>query len=142
MGLAAAQSGLGERRVMKQFAEVHLPEFVKQLQEIVGFALAVDVNWESLHHQGSDSSYWIENMKKVYFEPTVAAFKAVCADDMGREAVKAKIKKLLIQNSDGRYNNFCSIDSNTLVFDHGPDTNVDYGNDRTKELTSFLESSL
>lgn len=142
MGLAAAQNGLAERRVMKDFADNHLPALVQEIRAACGFDIEVEMDWESLHYQGAHSSYWIENFKKVYFEPAVASFKSICGDDMGRDALKAKFNKIKFCNTDGRYHSSCSVSGNTLVFDHSPESNVDYVNDRTKEMTAFLEQNL
>lgn len=142
MGLAAAQNGLAERRVMKDFADNHLPGLIQQVREACGYDIEVEMDWESLHHQGAHSSYWIENLKKVYFEPTITSFKSICGDDMGRDALKAKFNKIKFCNTDGRYRGFCRVDGNTLTFDHSPDSNVDYGKERVKEMTEFLEKNL
>ena len=70
------------------------------------------------------------------------ALKSICSDKMGREAFAAKIKKIRIVNTKGGYFDGCSIDGDTFVFDHAPDSNVDYGSDRVKEIQAFLENNL
>lgn len=54
----------------------------------------------------------------------------------------AKIKKIRFVNTKGGYHDGCSIQGDTFVFDHVPDSNVDYGNDRVKEIQAFLENNL
>ena len=142
MGLAAAQNGLAERRVVKDFADNHLPELTQNIRDAAGFDIEVDVDWDSWYCQGASSSYWIENFKKVYFEPVIESLKAICADDMGREALQGKVKKIRFTNTDGRYNNSCSLEGDTFVFDHSPESNVDYVNDRVKDIQGFLEQNL
>jgi hypothetical protein len=142
MGLAAAQSGLKERRVITDFSTNVFPNLKKDIQAAAGSEIEIEVVWEHMYHQTADSGYWAENMTKIYFEPMVTALKAICSDDMGREALKAKIKKIRFVNTKGAYNHCCSIDGATFVFDHAPDSNVDYGNDRVKEIQSFLENNL
>jgi hypothetical protein len=142
MGLAAAQNGLKERRVMTEFSTNVFPNLKKSLQEAAGTPIEVEVIWDHMYHQTADSSYWAENMKKIYFEPLETALKAICSDNMGREALAAKIKKIRIVNTKGGYFDGCSIEGDTFIFDHAPDNNVDYGSDRVKEIQSFLENNL
>jgi len=142
MGLAEAQTGLKERRVITDFSTNLFPDLKKEIQAAAGSDVDVEVIWEHMYHQTADASYWSENMKKVYFEPMVMALKSICADDMGREALSAKITKIRFVNTKGGYSKCCSLDGSALVFDHAPDSNVDYGKDRAKEIQDFLESNL
>ncbi len=142
MSLAKQQTGLNERRVMKEFADNFFPAIVKNIQTRTGYNIEIEVQWEGLYYQVAGCQFWIENFKKVYFEPIENALASICKDDMGKQALQSKIKKISICNTDGKYRNCWSIKNMVLEFDHGPDMNVDNVEARTNDLVSFLESNL
>lgn len=142
MGLAAKQGGLQGRRVIEEFINGPYANLQQKIWDAVGFEVKMDVDWDSFYHQTADTSYWAGNFEKVYFEPMIEGLSTVCRDDMGKQAFKDKINTIKFVNTDNRYHGCCSLDGDTFVFDHGPDSNVDYGNERTKEIVSFLETNL
>jgi len=101
------------------------------------------VNWESLAEAESAHLYE-ETWPKVYFTPVVDALKAICADDMGRDALKAVLKKVVIENKNGVYSasQVAAFADGVLTIDHKPCTNVDDVADRTTAITKLLESKL
>lgn len=142
MALAEAKNGLAERRVMKEFEETKMPNLVEEMRSIFGSDLQVEVLWDGLYCQKAASNHWAANLEKIYFQPMIKTFESICADSMGKEALQNKVKKIRICNTDGRYRKFPSFDGETLVFDHSPELNADYINERVAELTKFLESNL
>ncbi len=80
---------------------------------------------------------------KVFFEPLVGALSAITVDDMGREALKAKLSKIVIANTTSSYGaSAFTFEGGTLTIDHEPHTNVDDVTLRTEALRELLERSL
>ena len=135
--------GLTERRAAKEFETKRFPQFKKDIDEAAGFEVPVTVHWDTLAKEG-ESHLYDECWPKVYFEPLITALKAITIDDMGKEALKAGLKKIEIQSragtsSGGRIANF---EGGTLLLDHEPHTNVGDIQDRTDGIRTLLESKL
>jgi hypothetical protein len=82
-----------------------------------------------------------QSWQDVYFTPLVKALESICGDDLGQEALKAKLKKIVIQNNGGIYygDRWACFDQGVLFLDHLPTTNVGDIEDRTKGLIKVLE---
>jgi hypothetical protein len=66
------------------------------------------------------------------------------ATKMGREAIKAGLKKISFSNSSDKYNAESAIPfvSGELSIDHDPDCNVDYVGERSDHVKLILEKGL
>ncbi|ADO69431.1 hypothetical protein [Stigmatella aurantiaca] len=135
--------GLAERRAAKEFETKRFPQFKKDIDEAAGFEVPVTVQWDTLAKEG-ESHLYDECWPKVYFEPLIAALKGISFDDMGKEALKAGLKKIEIQNRAGAIygDRIASFENGTLLLDHQPHTNVDDVRDRTEGIRKLLESKL
>ncbi len=135
--------GLAERRVQKEFQDSHFPKLKKEVDEAAHTSIPLEVKWDTIAPEGQSHLY-IDSWTKVYFAPLVAAMKDVCRDEMGREAVKEKVKKIVVQNTKDIYygDRWASFDGGVLTLDHQPCTNVDDVNDRTKGIIDVLEKGL
>jgi hypothetical protein len=135
--------GLAERRAAKEFETKRFPQFKKDIAEAAGFDVPVTVHWDTLAKEG-ESHLYDECWPKVYFEPLITALKGITIDDMGKEALKAGLKKIEIQNrsgtSSGSY--MANFSDGTLLLDHEPHSNVDYGQERADAIRQLLESKL
>ena len=87
--------GLAERRIQENFTKKEVPEALKDYAEKTGGAtekVKVEVDWASL---GDDKAsydglgYWVQTLQGV---------EAVCSDDMGKDAIKSALKKIVIKN--------------------------------------------
>jgi hypothetical protein len=134
--------GLAERRGVERFRNDDYPGWKAKIDEATGFDVPVEVAWDELEAPGYADSY-PSFFPKVYFEPLVDALTAVTVDELGRNAVRDGLKKIIVRNS-GQYgsNQGLAFDEGTLTFDHKPDTNVDYGAERAKGIQKILESGL
>ena len=135
--------GLAERRATKEFQEKSLPTLKAEIEKLAGFPVALEIMWDQLAKDDHGESY-DENWKKVYFMPVINALKKVARDDMGREAIKAGLKKISFCNSKGAYSPESAITfvGGEIMIDHDPITNVDYIEDRTSHLVKILERGL
>jgi hypothetical protein len=86
---------------------------------------------------------YAEYFPKVYFQPLVDALSAVTVDDLGKDALRERLSKIVIRNTDA----FVRADGATfadgvLTFDHKAAANVDYPQERAQGLQKVLESAL
>lgn len=135
--------GLAERRAVKDFQDKQYPELKRALDAAAGFGVEVEVNWDTLA-QDEMSHLYAEAFPKVYFKPIIDAFQTICADQMGKDALKGALKKVVICNTSGYWSPEGAIkfEGGTLKIDHEPCSNIDYIEERTKHIVSLLEKSL
>jgi hypothetical protein len=134
--------GLAERRAAERFKNEDFPGWKQRMNEAIGFDVPVEVDWTELAVADYADSY-AEFFSKVYFQPLVDALRAVAVDDMGKDAARAGLAKIVIRNS-GRYYSASGFDftDGVLTVDHQPHANVEYGDERAKALQSTLEAGL
>ena len=94
--------GLAERRIAKDFQENHLPALQRRVDIAAGVALPIEVNWEQLT-ANEYSHAWLEEWPQLYFEPLIAALEQLTADEMGREAVKQSLHRVVVEDRDDNY---------------------------------------
>jgi hypothetical protein len=135
--------GLAERRAAKNFETNFFPQLKKQIDTAAHFEVPVEVRWDTLSSEDQAHMYE-ECWPKVYFQPLIEAIKRICIDDMGQEALKGSLKKIVIQNTNGTYSGerWAHFADGVLTLDHEPTTNVDSIDDRTNGLTQVLEKAL
>ncbi|HLY60133.1 MAG TPA: hypothetical protein VKV95_05160 [Terriglobia bacterium] len=86
--------GLNERRKIKELQEVTLPGRVKEIEEICGAPIPYEVDWESL----ADDATGLNFMDNISCHRLNMALRMICQDDMGKEAVRAGLKKIKLAN--------------------------------------------
>jgi hypothetical protein len=134
--------GLAERRGVEQFKNDSYPGWKSRIDEAAGFEVPIEVNWEELAVDDYATSY-ADFFPKVYFQPLVDALGAVAADDLGKNALREGLSKIVIRN-DGEFHNTAGISftNGVLTFDHRPEANIYEGLERAKGLQRALESGL
>ena len=134
--------GLKERRAAQGFQEGKYAELKNAIDAACGFNINMDVDWDSLAIEGWDHMYE-DAFPKIYFNPILDAFKQIGADDMGKEALKAGIKSVKIENKNGRGDpSGITFSDGVLTIDHKPNTNLDDVQKRTDKIVSIIESAL
>ncbi len=133
--------GLAEKRAINDLTTTKFPQWQKQVQEAAGFPLTLEVKWDTLAVDGYAHIY--NEWETVFITPLVATLRSICGDQMGKDALKAKFNKVVIQNVKDTANPASSIDfdGSTLVLDHSF-ANVDYHFERSKAWTEALEKVL
>ncbi len=130
--------GLAERRAIKNFQDNHFPKQKEAVQAAAGFPVDIDVDWDSL--TVADSSHlYDEAFPKVYFEPLTAALKNITIDDLGRDALKAGLKKIKIKDEGSSWPSF---EAGVLTLKFYAVSNLDYGDERRKAIQDILEKGL
>ncbi len=133
--------GLAERRATLEFQNNSYPTLKQRIDEAAGFDVPLDIDWASIA-QPNDASWYQEGWTKIYFEPVIEAFKTICVDDLGRQALKESLKKVEIRNS-GEFSDRRGITyaDGVLRIDHKI-VNLDNVSDRTAGIVKRLEEAL
>lgn len=134
--------GLAERRAVKAYQDNHFPAWKQAIDAAAGFTVELEVEWPTLAADGYDHMYQ-EAFDKVYFEPLVGALKDVCQDDMGREALRDGLKRVVVCNRSGTYGESAiTFQSGVLTIDHEPVTNLSDVSLRQEAIVKNLEKGL
>lgn len=130
--------GLAERRAIKNFQDTEFPKIKKQLDVVAGFDVNIDVSWDTLAED--DYGHLLaESLPKVYFKPLIEALREICVDELGKEALKGGLKGVKVRWSGQKTLDF---QDGVLTIDHSPISNIDYWEERKKELQRELEQGL
>jgi hypothetical protein len=134
---------LAERRIVSEFESGLYPALKTRVEEAAGFPVPIEVRWDTLAVPG-ESRLYAESWPKVYFEPLVAGLATVSRDQMGKDALKSSLKKIVIQNTSGCYygDRWARLEEGVLTLDHEPLTNSGDVEDRKKGLIKLLEEKL
>lgn len=135
--------GLAERRAAKEFETNKFPDLKKAVDAAAGFDLPIEVDWESL--AVNDYAHLYEDAwTKIYFTPLCDAFKNITVDQMGKDALKGALKKVIIKNRGGHYSapSCYEFANGILTVDHEAASNVDNVSERSRELQKMLEAKL
>ncbi|WP_157876553.1 hypothetical protein [Streptomyces graminilatus] len=134
--------GLAERRSVERFKNDDYPGWKSRIDEAAGFEVPIEVEWQELAVADYADSY-AEYFPQVYFQPLVDALSAVGVDDMGKDALREGVSKVVIKNSGTFFSpSGISFADGVLTFDHMSESNTHHGEERTKRLQDVLESGL
>ncbi len=86
--------GLEERRMIKELQDVTLPGRVKEIEEICGTPIPYDVDWTTL----ADDKTGLNFLDNASCHRLNMALRVICADEMGKEAVRDGLKKVRLVN--------------------------------------------
>ncbi len=86
--------GMLEKRAIKAAQEGWLPRRQSELNEICGTEVPYDIEWESFANDEKGIK-WIEHNGP---HQVSAAFRGICTDDVGREAVQEGLTKIVLSN--------------------------------------------
>jgi hypothetical protein len=133
--------GLAEKRATMEFQKNVYPNLKKAIDEAAGFEVPIQVDWASLA-QPDDAAIYQDYWTKIYFEPLLGAVKSICADDLGKAALKESLKRIEICNS-GQFSNpqGFSFDAGVLRLDHKL-VNADNVQERTDGLLEKVQAAL
>lgn len=139
----SSKMGLLEKRAVKAFQEGAYVNLTKEINDIAGYTVPFEVDWDSLAVADYTHLY-DEGFTKVYFTPVINAFKEITIDDLGKEALKETVKKIVIKNDSDIYyaEKAFAFDNGVLTIAHAPFTNIGDIDDRTKALVKLLSSKM
>ena len=136
--------GLTAKRQIEDFKTKQFDKYKKQILDLSSPNVEVEVDWSTVGKPDEDMEHLIaETTGKIYFEPVIQAFKAVGVDQMGKDALKDSVKKVVIKNSaDSTNYEYFTFENGVLTIDHRPVYNVDDLNERTEYVTELLIKNL
>ena len=135
--------GLLERRAAKAFQDDSYQKLTGEINTLVGSPIEFEVNWDTLALEEYTHMY-DEGFSKVYFAPLINAIKEITLDDMGKEALKEVLKKVIIKNEGGIYyaSGAYSFNSGVLTINHEPFSNINDITERSEALGKLLMKNL
>jgi hypothetical protein len=135
--------GLAEKRVAAAYEKDKFPGWKQKLNAVAGYELSFEANFAELVKEGFLDSY-PNTIDYNFFTPLENALKSICADDLGKEALKAKIKGIRITSNRNWSSLEVKIEGDRVHLDADPSYNRDESciEDYTQRITSTLESAL
>lgn len=136
---------LNQRRAVAEFQENYFTNWKKQIGEVVGFDVPVDVKWDTLFYKADSDEpkalmgYW----EKIFFEPTLKTMQAICVDDMAKSAIKTGLKGISMAGGDP-YSPESSgtFENGVFSITHQPNANIDDGEKRARAWQKLIEAKL
>jgi hypothetical protein len=86
--------GLSERRKIKELRERSFPERTRELEEIAGSPIVYEVHWASFENDLEA----LNSLDNLSCHRTNMALRAICADELGKEAVRDGLKTIKLAN--------------------------------------------
>jgi hypothetical protein len=129
--------GLIEKRLIKQGTEEWVPEAQTELREVTGSEQVYAVEWNTFE---TDEAA-LNNVRNQGLRRITAAFRVVCADSLGQEAVKEQVQKVVVRNTDTPAKKGMSLKDGTftLVAAYGKG---DTGYYSDNEIIAWLQRAL
>lgn len=135
--------GLVEKRLAMTMETDSFPSWQKMVADAAGTPVAIEVKWGELVKEKFATAY-PKTVEWNFFAPLATAFGAICADDLGKQAVAAKVKRIHV----GSTRNWSSLkvwfDKDTLFLDADPSYNRTENDtkDYAKRIQTALEAAL
>jgi hypothetical protein len=139
--------GLAERRAIESYKQEKYPALEKAIQDAAGFAVPVEVAWDQLAQPG-DAKYYADDgyFGKTIFEPLAAGLKEVGKDQMGKDALKQKLKSIRVRydskTSSSNYAGSLKFDGGVLDVNWRPFANTADFKPRVDAVVQVLEKGL
>jgi hypothetical protein len=103
--------GLEERRKIKELTEEVLPGRVSEIEEISGAAVPYDVDWDSFDGDLTALNF-VDNISCHRLN---MALRVICADDLGKEAVRDTLKSVRLTNVKDAGDKSLAFENGTLA---------------------------
>lgn len=135
--------GLVHKRILQEYQSTPYSEWKKKFDAVCGFEMPMEVKWDTMHkEQYQERDQYFKWFGMVYFNPLLEVFKQLCVDDMGKEAVKASVKKIIISNGDVSSSRGSKFEDGVFHLVHSFHTNVDQEKERITGWRKLLESKM
>ncbi|MGK5084175.1 hypothetical protein WDW37_12840 [Bdellovibrionota bacterium FG-1] len=102
--------GLEEKRKIKEYTDKTIPERTQELAEICGCPIPYEIAWETF----SDDAEALRFLDNASFHRTNMAFRVICADTLGKEAVKEGLTLIKLRNVKNREEMKISFENKVL----------------------------
>lgn len=135
--------GLAEKRAVAAYQKDKWPAWQQKLNAITGYELTYEIAWDQLAKESYSAEFG--NMFDFnFFEPMEIALKSICQDDLGKDSLKEKIKKVSITSTRNWSSMEVKIDGDTLKLDADPSYERSNGSvtDYSNRIRLALEAAL
>ena len=130
--------GLAEKRKAESIKTQDLPKFESKLNEIAGYPIAVEINWDTFT---AFDQYPLDRLVNFVFGDITNFVKKICVDDMGKEALKEKLTSIHISNTDQDDDYSMELKDNGLYLTEKL-VGGSFGNHRTDVIFNYVEPLL
>jgi hypothetical protein len=110
--------GLAERRALAAYQEKKFPQWKSEIDATAGYAMPIEVDWNGLALDGKSAEY-NEMFDYSFFFPLKKALASICADQMGKDALKAKVKSIKVVHSTSETYAVARLEGDVLVITAG-----------------------
>jgi len=129
--------GLIEKRLIKAGQEEWVPQAQKELRELTGSEQVYEVEWEGfLSDEAALSNVRNQGLRRIN-----AAFRVVCSDDLGKEAVKEQVARVAVRNVTDPAKKALSLTDGTFTIAAAWGTG-DQGYFTDTEIMNYLQRAL
>lgn len=84
--------GLQEKKAIQGIKEQYFDNYQKELNDVAGKELPIDIQWDSFELNA------IKFIPSVCLQRTLDAFKDICKDAIGKEAIQEGVTKIVVYN--------------------------------------------
>jgi hypothetical protein len=103
--------GLIEKRLIKEAKETWVLEEQKDMRTIANSDVVIDIEWASFE---SDEPA-LRNLQHLGVRKLSNAFRVICVDDLGKEAVRDSIKRVVVTNDKDIKEASVNLDAGTVT---------------------------
>lgn len=134
---------LATQRIIASYQEGAFADWQAKINATAGTELTQEVDWESFIDESMDEAAHHSFWSNALFAPQVAAFEQVCADDMGKAAVKDGIEKVVLRGqTDALLSYGCAYENKVLTITLRPFNGESEIESHATDLVNLLSSSL
>lgn len=135
--------GLAEKRAVAAYQKDKYPAWLQKLNAVCGYELTYEIAWDQLAKEGYGPEY-PTMFDYNFFQPLEIALKSICQDDLGKDSLKEKIKKVSITSTRSWCSMEVSVDGDTLKIDADPSYERSNGSvtDYSDRIRTKLEAAL
>ncbi|GAB4454163.1 MAG: hypothetical protein OHK0029_08450 [Armatimonadaceae bacterium] len=127
--------GLQERRQIERLKTESVPEYEKRLKEYFGKEIPYETDWESFD---LEATYSANN----FFNFIANALEAVGRDDLGKEAIRESIHRIVVRNITDPKAKKLSLSEGTLLLEAALGSDDWDGRISDSEIITYLENTL
>lgn len=135
--------GLAEKRLVAAFEKDALPRWKERIAAVAGFPFEWQVDYDLLVKPDFLSAY-PETLDYNFFLPLEQALQSVCADDLGRDSLRATIKRVKLTSDRPWSSMLARVEGDLLVLDCDPSYERSEAAiaEYTPRITKVLEDAL
>ncbi len=100
---------LEDKRFKQSLTTEVLPEIVKELSDVVGGDVEIDIDWESFTSKES-----MQEIQHQVFGRVLEALRAIAVDDIGKEALQESMKAVSVIHLPSKDKRECTFEKGCL----------------------------